>query len=143
MTFDIGLHEVCVRTGGRTLRHNQIFWDGWFTKFSYPWCSAARALRARGSSAIKLIGRRVSLIAKIAASPSQSSSTLIYGSPVVPWMSSVAIKMSQSGLIFFREIFRSLFVINVIRVQINLAFICPHLQYQWTVLFSSTSEQDV
>ena len=36
---------------------------------------------------IKLIGRRVSLIAKIAASPSQSSSTLIFGSPVVPWMS--------------------------------------------------------
>ena len=24
VTFDIGLHEVCVRTGGRTLRHNQI-----------------------------------------------------------------------------------------------------------------------
>ena len=36
---------------------------------------------------IKLIGRRVSLITKIAASPSQSSSTLIFGSPVVPWMS--------------------------------------------------------
>ena len=43
--------SVC--TDGRTLRHNQIFWDGWFTKFSYPWCSAARALRARGSSAKK------------------------------------------------------------------------------------------
>ena len=28
VTFDIGLHEVCVRTGGRTLRHNQIFSDG-------------------------------------------------------------------------------------------------------------------
>ena len=42
--------SVC--TDGRTLRHNQIFWDGQFTKFSYPWCSAARALRARGSSAI-------------------------------------------------------------------------------------------
>ena len=28
-------------TDGRTLRHNQIFWDGRFTKFSYPWCSAA------------------------------------------------------------------------------------------------------
>ena len=41
--------SVC--TDGRTLRHNQIFWDGWFTKFSYPWCSAARALRGRGSSA--------------------------------------------------------------------------------------------
>ena len=27
-TFDIGLHEVCVRVGGRTLRHNQIFSDG-------------------------------------------------------------------------------------------------------------------
>ena len=85
----------------------------------------------------------MSLIAKIAASPSQSSSTLFFGSPVVPWMSSVAIKMSQSGLIFFREIFRSLFVINVIRVQFKLAFICPHLQYQWTVLFSPTLEQDV
>ena len=30
-------------TGGGTLRHNQIFSDGQFTKFSYPWCSAARA----------------------------------------------------------------------------------------------------
>ena len=28
LTFDIGLHEVCVRVGGRTLRHNQIFSDG-------------------------------------------------------------------------------------------------------------------
>ena len=28
MTFDIGLYEVCVRVGGRTLRHNQIFSDG-------------------------------------------------------------------------------------------------------------------
>ena len=27
-TFDIGLLEVCVRVGGRTLRHNQIFSDG-------------------------------------------------------------------------------------------------------------------
>ena len=27
VTFDIGLHEVCVRVGGRTLRHNQIFSD--------------------------------------------------------------------------------------------------------------------
>ena len=44
--------NVC--TDGRTLRHNLIFWDGWFTKFSYPWCSAARPLRARGSSAIKV-----------------------------------------------------------------------------------------
>ena len=26
VTFDVGLHEVC--TGGRTLRHNQIFSDG-------------------------------------------------------------------------------------------------------------------
>ena len=26
--------------GGRTLRHNQIFSDGYFTKFCYPWCSA-------------------------------------------------------------------------------------------------------
>ena len=33
--------------GGRTLRHNQIFSNGKFTKFCYPWCSAARALRAR------------------------------------------------------------------------------------------------
>ena len=28
VTFDIGLHEVCVRVGGRTLRHNRIFSDG-------------------------------------------------------------------------------------------------------------------
>ena len=28
LTFDIGLHKVCVRVGGRTLRHNQIFSDG-------------------------------------------------------------------------------------------------------------------
>ena len=33
------------RVYGCTLRHNQIFADGWFTKFSYPWCSAG-ALRA-------------------------------------------------------------------------------------------------
>ena len=33
------------RVYGRTLRHNQIFSDGWFTKFYYPWCSAG-ALRA-------------------------------------------------------------------------------------------------
>ena len=48
MTFDIG-SNVCTgeRAGGRTLRHNQIFSDGQFTKFCYPWCSAARALRAR------------------------------------------------------------------------------------------------
>ena len=32
------------RVYGRTLRHNQIFSDGWFTKCSYPWCSAG-ALR--------------------------------------------------------------------------------------------------
>ena len=38
------------RVYGRTLRHNQIFSDGWFTKFSYPWCSVARF--ARRSSAI-------------------------------------------------------------------------------------------
>ena len=41
--------SVC--TGGRTLRHNQIFSDGKFTKFSYPWCSATRALCAHESSA--------------------------------------------------------------------------------------------
>ena len=51
-----GLHKCLPRTGwhlipfpsprpplrvyGCTLRHNQIFLDGWFTKFSYPWCSA-------------------------------------------------------------------------------------------------------
>ena len=38
-------------TGRRTLLHNQIFPDGWFTKFSYPWSSAG-ACFARGSSAI-------------------------------------------------------------------------------------------
>ena len=35
-----------VRTDVRThvrWRHNQIFSDGWFTKFYYPWCSAARS----------------------------------------------------------------------------------------------------
>ena len=31
-----------VRTDVRW-RHNQNFSDGWFTKFYYPWCSAARA----------------------------------------------------------------------------------------------------
>ena len=47
-TFDISLYEVDVRSAfGRRLRHNQIFSDGWFTKFSYPWCSAALASRAR------------------------------------------------------------------------------------------------
>ena len=45
--------SVC--TGGRTLRHNQIFSDGWFTKFSYPWCSAsARLARARAPLKIYL-----------------------------------------------------------------------------------------
>ena len=34
------------RTGGR-LRHNQNFLDAQRNKFSYPWCSAARASRAR------------------------------------------------------------------------------------------------
>ena len=34
---------------GRTLGHNQISADGWFTKFSYPWCSAG-ALRAPNSA---------------------------------------------------------------------------------------------
>ena len=40
------------RVYGRTLRHNQIFSDGWFTKFSYPWCSAGalRALELRYNS---------------------------------------------------------------------------------------------
>ena len=28
VTFEIGLHEGCVRVGGRTLRHKQIFSDG-------------------------------------------------------------------------------------------------------------------
>ena len=41
VTLDIGLHVVGVRTVGvRTLRHNQIFSDGLFTKFAYPWCFA-------------------------------------------------------------------------------------------------------
>ena len=46
LTFGIGLHVVGVRTVVRTLRHNQIFSDGQFTKFSYPRCSAG-APRAR------------------------------------------------------------------------------------------------
>ena len=33
---------VCGWAGGRTLRQNQIFSDGLFTKFCYPWCSAIR-----------------------------------------------------------------------------------------------------
>ena len=45
LTFGIGLHVVSVRTVVRTLRHNQIFSDGFSTKLSYPWCSAG-ALRA-------------------------------------------------------------------------------------------------
>ena len=28
VTFDIGLHELCVRVGGCTLCHNQILSDG-------------------------------------------------------------------------------------------------------------------
>ena len=38
MTFDIGLHEVCVRMRGRA-----DLSDGKFTKFCYPWCSRERA----------------------------------------------------------------------------------------------------
>ena len=47
MTFDIGLHEVCVRVGGRTLRRI----DGLpnFVIQGAP----LRALRARESSAMK------------------------------------------------------------------------------------------
>ena len=41
----------CGRTVGRSVgvrsRDYQIFSDGWFTTFSYPWCSAARASRER------------------------------------------------------------------------------------------------
>ena len=44
----ICLHVVGVRTVVRTLRHNQTFSGGYFTKFSYPWCSYG-ALRARAS----------------------------------------------------------------------------------------------
>ena len=33
LTFGIGLHVVGVRTVVRTLPHNQILSDGWFTKF--------------------------------------------------------------------------------------------------------------
>ena len=44
------------RVYGRTLRHNQIFSDGCFTKFYYPWCSAgalcAPELRYKGFSFI-------------------------------------------------------------------------------------------
>ena len=84
----------------------------------------------------QMIGRRVSVIAKMVASP-QSSSTLIFGPTVVPWVSC----RFQSGFMFVRKIFSSSFVINVIRVQFNLVFICPHLQYQWTIHFSPTLEQ--
>ena len=34
------------RVYGRTLRHNQIFSDGWFAKFSYPWCSCGAPLQS-------------------------------------------------------------------------------------------------
>ena len=50
---------------------------------------------------IKLIGRRVSLIAKIAASPSQSSSTLIFGFPVVPWVSCCHLDVTIWTYLFF------------------------------------------
>ena len=60
VTFDIGLHEVCVRTGGRTLRHNQIFSDGYFTKFSYPWRSAPLRARFARAGAPLLENRRSS-----------------------------------------------------------------------------------
>ena len=43
VTFDNSLHEVCVRVGRRTLRHNQG---------SLPMMLRWRALRARESSAI-------------------------------------------------------------------------------------------
>ena len=33
LTFGIGLHVLGVRTVVRTLPHNQILSDGWFTKF--------------------------------------------------------------------------------------------------------------
>ena len=57
MTFDIG-SNVCTGggAGGRTLRHNQIFSDGQFTKICYPWCSAARFARElRHNMLIKVI----------------------------------------------------------------------------------------
>ena len=41
VTFDLGLHEVCVRVGGRTLRHYEIFSN--FVTYGAP----LRALRAR------------------------------------------------------------------------------------------------
>ena len=54
MTFDIGLHEACVRVGGRaggrTLRHNQISQMDSLPNFlthGAPLC--ARASRARGA----------------------------------------------------------------------------------------------
>ena len=48
----IGLNEVCVRTGVRYVITKFSGMDS-LPNFPYPWCSAARALRARGSSAIK------------------------------------------------------------------------------------------
>ena len=52
MTIDIGLHEVCVRVGVRYVITKFSRMDSFNTKFSYSWCSALRALRARESSAI-------------------------------------------------------------------------------------------
>ena len=49
VTFDISLHEVCVRVGGLTLCHNQISSDGNFLTMVLCW----RALCACESSTIK------------------------------------------------------------------------------------------
>ena len=81
----------------------------------------------------------MSVVAKIVGSP-QSSSTLNFGSPVVPWVSCCYLDVII-WFMFVRKTFSNSFVINVIRVQFNLALICPNLQYQWTVLFSPPLEQ--
>ena len=59
--------SVC--TGGRTLRHNQIFSDGQFTKFSYPWCSeGARFARPRAPLLLIFNSRQNKLVCSQRAS---------------------------------------------------------------------------
>ena len=63
MTFDIGLHEVCVRVGGReggrTLRHYQIFSN--FVTYGAP----LRTLRARELRYYVLFGNNDSQLSSV------------------------------------------------------------------------------
>ena len=42
--------------------HNQIFLDGYFTKFYYPWCSATRASPAQGSTNTHLDAKKMQIM---------------------------------------------------------------------------------